>query len=429
MNGSGCPVEETRRGVVLAGGGSRGAYQIGVWRAMRECGITYSVVTGTSVGALNGAMMVQGDYERARKMWLRLTAQDIAKIDLTAAEESADPGRAIYAQFLRQAVLQGGVDITGLESIMRGVIDCDRFYDSPVEYGLVTVKYPTFEHCTLRKNEIDRDKLCDYLIASASCFPAFPAKKIGSEQFVDGAYYDIMPINLAVDLGAREIIAVDLEGIGIKRRPKDRAVPLTVIRPVHPLGPTLEFEPDSAAHNMRMGYLDALRAFGRAEGGFITLRAGQTRALMDELDASLRRSLELCGFSRRGTQAPMKPEQFERAIEQLAEWYDMDIETLYTAQEYCYELLLRFNATQPLMNREVSGLAARAGTVRRFAKFGRRALVSHLYACLRDLSFGRGDRREMARLSRALANETNAALILFALKSHLAGESQPHAGE
>ena len=39
-----------RLALVLAGGGSRGAYQIGVWQALREMGIEYQIVTGTSVG-------------------------------------------------------------------------------------------------------------------------------------------------------------------------------------------------------------------------------------------------------------------------------------------------------------------------------------------------------------------------------------------
>lgn len=62
--------------VVLAGGGSRGAYQIGVWKALREMGIEYQLVTGTSVGALNGALMVQGDYEKALSVWENLSFQD-----------------------------------------------------------------------------------------------------------------------------------------------------------------------------------------------------------------------------------------------------------------------------------------------------------------------------------------------------------------
>ena len=46
--------------VVLSGGGAKGAYQIGVWRALRKLNIKYDIITGTSVGALNGAMMVTG---------------------------------------------------------------------------------------------------------------------------------------------------------------------------------------------------------------------------------------------------------------------------------------------------------------------------------------------------------------------------------
>ena len=51
-----------KRGIVLAGGGSRGAYEIGFWQAIRELGIDYQIVTGSSVGALNGAMMASGDF-------------------------------------------------------------------------------------------------------------------------------------------------------------------------------------------------------------------------------------------------------------------------------------------------------------------------------------------------------------------------------
>ena len=50
------------RGLVLGGGGSRGAYEIGVWRAARELKIDFDVVTGTSIGALNGALVVPVSY-------------------------------------------------------------------------------------------------------------------------------------------------------------------------------------------------------------------------------------------------------------------------------------------------------------------------------------------------------------------------------
>lgn len=58
-------------GLVFNGGGAKGAYQIGVWKAMRETGIDRYVtaVSGASVGGLNACLFVQGDYEKAEYIW------------------------------------------------------------------------------------------------------------------------------------------------------------------------------------------------------------------------------------------------------------------------------------------------------------------------------------------------------------------------
>ena len=58
--------------LVLAGGGSRGAYQIGVWQALREMDIPIHIVTGTSVGALNGALIAQNSFDTAFPVFLIL---------------------------------------------------------------------------------------------------------------------------------------------------------------------------------------------------------------------------------------------------------------------------------------------------------------------------------------------------------------------
>ena len=52
---------EKEYGVVLEGGGAKGAYQIGAWRALWEAGVKIRGISGTSVGALNGALMCMGD--------------------------------------------------------------------------------------------------------------------------------------------------------------------------------------------------------------------------------------------------------------------------------------------------------------------------------------------------------------------------------
>ena len=66
-------------GIALAGGGSKGAYEMGVWQALRELNVSYDIVTGTSIGAVNGVLMVQDDFEQALKLWSTTTAETIMK--------------------------------------------------------------------------------------------------------------------------------------------------------------------------------------------------------------------------------------------------------------------------------------------------------------------------------------------------------------
>ena len=54
--------------LVLSGGGSRGAYEIGVWKALKGLRIRIDLVTGTSVGAINGALVAQRDLRIAEKL-------------------------------------------------------------------------------------------------------------------------------------------------------------------------------------------------------------------------------------------------------------------------------------------------------------------------------------------------------------------------
>ncbi len=56
-------------GLALEGGGVRGAFHVGAVKALLEEGYEFGGVTGTSIGALNGAMIAQGDFEAGYKLW------------------------------------------------------------------------------------------------------------------------------------------------------------------------------------------------------------------------------------------------------------------------------------------------------------------------------------------------------------------------
>ena len=248
-----------RRALVLAGGGARGSYQVGVWRALTELGWNPQIITGTSVGSLNGAMFALDLYETARDMWTSIRSQDVMELP----EETRNLTE--LHQFLRDVVRAGGMDVTPLEEIVERVLDEDALRASPIRFGLVTVEKRGLKPRELPLEEIPKGKVKDYLLASAACFPALRAKQIDGVQFLDGGYRDNMPTALAQKMGAEELVCVDLEGVGITL-PNRTGLPTTMVRSYWELGDILHFDPDTARRNIELGYYDTLRAFGRLRG-------------------------------------------------------------------------------------------------------------------------------------------------------------------
>ena len=250
--------ETPKKALVLAGGGARGSYQVGVWRALTELGWHPQIITGTSVGSLNGAMFALDLYETARDMWTSIRSQDVMELP----EET---NLTELHQFLRDIVREGGMDVTPLEEIVERVLDEDALRASPIRFGLVTVEKRGLKPRELPLEEIPEGKVKDYLLASAACFPALRAKQIDGVQFLDGGYRDNMPTALAQKMGAEELVCVDLEGVGITL-PNRTGLPTTMVRSYWELGDILHFDPDTARRNVELGYYDTLRAFGRVRG-------------------------------------------------------------------------------------------------------------------------------------------------------------------
>ena len=252
-------MEQRQKALVLAGGGARGSYQVGVWRALMELDWHPQIITGTSVGSLNGAMFVLDLYETARDMWLTIRSRDVMELPDEGADLSA------LHQFLRSVVKAGGMDVSPLEDIVERVLDEDALRAAPTRFGLVTVESRGLKPRELTLDEIPEGRVKDYLMASAACFPALRARDIDGKKFLDGGYSDNMPTGLAKKMGAEELVCVDLEGVGITR-PNLSGLPTVMVLSDWELGDILDFEPDTARRNMELGYYDTLRAFGRIRG-------------------------------------------------------------------------------------------------------------------------------------------------------------------
>ena len=67
--------------LVLEGGGAKGSYQIGACKALKELGIDFVAVAGTSIGALNGAMVVQDQLDKAYEIWYNITPAQIFNLE------------------------------------------------------------------------------------------------------------------------------------------------------------------------------------------------------------------------------------------------------------------------------------------------------------------------------------------------------------
>ena len=251
--------DPTQKALVLAGGGARGSYQVGVWRALMELDWHPQIITGTSVGGLNGAMFVLDLYETARDMWLTIRSRDVMELP----EENAD--LSALHQFLRRVVKAGGMDVTPLEEIVERVLDEDALRAAPIRFGIVTVEQRGLRPRELTLEDIPAGQVRDYLMASAACFPALRARQIDGVKFLDGGYSDNMPTGLAKTMGAEELVCVDLEGVGITR-PNLTGLPTTMIRSYWELGDILHFDPDTAKRNMELGYYDTRRAMGYLRG-------------------------------------------------------------------------------------------------------------------------------------------------------------------
>ena len=251
--------DPTQKALVLAGGGARGSYQVGVWRALMELDWHPQIITGTSVGSLNGAMFALDLYETARDMWMSIRSQDVMELP----EENADLSE-LHA-FLREVVRDGGMDVTPLEEIVERVLDEDALRAAPIRFGIVTVEQRGLRPRELTLEDIPAGQVRDYLMATAACFPALQARQIDGVKFLDGGYSDNMPTGLAKTMGAEELVCVDLEGVGITR-PNLTGLPTRIIRSHWDLGPLFDFDGVRAAKNIALGYMDTMREFGRLGG-------------------------------------------------------------------------------------------------------------------------------------------------------------------
>jgi NTE family protein len=324
-------------GLVLAGGGGKGAYQIGVWKSLRELGIEITAVTGTSVGALNGAFIVQDKYEEALELWENMSPEMVMETDgeffndfinfrLKFNLENLDT----YLKLADKHLKEKGISVKPLRDLIEKNVDEEAMRASVIDFGLVTISLSDRKPMELFLEEIPEGKIDEYLMASAS-LPAFESMELDGGFFLDGGFYDNLPINLMLKKGVDQIIAVDLKAIGVKQSVKTHDVSITYITPSGPLGMVLEFDAEKSKRNILMGYLDTLKVFEQVKGNkyFLTHLPSEDDILEHLIECDSERIQELFTAMKIKEQ-PTKRNLLEKAIPAIAKLHGLESQHGYT---------------------------------------------------------------------------------------------------
>ncbi len=265
----------SKTALVLAGGGSRGSYELGAWQALRELDIDIHIVTGTSIGAINGAAIAQGDYDAAVQLWNNIETSKVIDVPVNEDAPLGQKIWATYQSYLVNFVKKGGTEVNSLKETLALFLDEQKVRASSVIYGLVTIEMDSKIPHELFIDDIPQGKMIDYILASASIYPAFKPHSINDVRYVDGAYHDNLPVKMALDKGATDIIAVDLDAFGVVNKEMLKLAKRAVyIKSYWNLGPTLVFDHATIQRNIRLGYLDTLKAYGAYEGYAFTFIPG-----------------------------------------------------------------------------------------------------------------------------------------------------------
>ena len=250
--------------LALAGGGARGAYEVGVWNALTQAGLHFNAVSGTSIGSMNAAFVATDELDRARKIWLGLTYSKVVEgdpslLDKLSKKDFSNLDLKKAADFLIQTVKSRGLDISPMRETLRKVIDENAVKASPIDYYIVTCSVDDLKELEIRAQDLGEGELYDMLLASAY-LPVFRNERLRGRRYLDGGLMDVLPVHVLVENGYKNIIGVSCNAIGYKRPielPGD--VNIWEVEPRVSIGAVLEFDPKQSAENLKIGYFDGLR--------------------------------------------------------------------------------------------------------------------------------------------------------------------------
>lgn len=256
-------------GLVLAGGGAKGAYQMGAWKALREMNIRFDAIAGVSIGSINGALIAQDDFDKAMEMWQSVSIDKGVNITESLPDPDNLFSKKNWGALFKEVIKKGGIDASPMGSYIHNYIDEAKIREKKIPLGIVTVQLnQKASGLELFIDDIPEGELIDYLLASSS-IPLVTNIGPEGEKYLDGGVYDNTPVMTLRKRGYNKLIVIDIANIkGVAYNLNFANSHVIYIKPydTDDLGAAFDFDPELNKKRMQLGYLDTKKAFGELSG-------------------------------------------------------------------------------------------------------------------------------------------------------------------
>lgn len=256
-------------GLVLAGGGVKGSYQVGAYLALKKCGIKIDGVVGTSIGSFNAAVIASGKDAELYNFWKNVNIGELLNFNTKYTDSVNNKDKfkeLIYGiEEMTLIVKNKGIDNKNLKNVLNEMVDEEKIRKNSMDFGLVTVRVNDLKPLCLFKEDMKEGKIPEYILASCN-LPVFKKEKlIDNKYYIDGGFYDNNPISMLLNKGYNKIYSIDIQGLGFKQKVKDEDKVIR-ITPSRFLGSTLNVNKKKINENIKLGYYDTLKVIKNYDG-------------------------------------------------------------------------------------------------------------------------------------------------------------------
>ncbi len=256
-----------RIGLVLGGGGGKGAYQIGAWKAFEEFNIKFNVVSGTSIGAINGLLMTSVELDRAINIWQTIEEKIGINSSKLITDLTLDDYNNIFTGFMDPSYIEklvpygSKINESKIESGIDNLLNTANKYDSFFVCSTEVKKNPSAKFFNIKKMDKENGKKA--ILSSTSIPIIFNAVYIGEHNYYDGGLSNNVPIEPVIQSDCDLIFVVLLDLKDIDKLKINSPVPIIPIIPSQNLGDfktgVLNLKQQDVQTKMDLGYNDTYK--------------------------------------------------------------------------------------------------------------------------------------------------------------------------